>query len=119
MYHWGRTIVVDSVGIRLGRLILPWGSIDGLANACGITVKEARALTEAEGHAWVANSNVPYRPLAYLRTVFAAHRDSYKIAAAKLARIATAAPQSRHQRPIVSADSTALPRTRQVALAGC
>ncbi len=111
-----QTFAIDSVGIRLRRFTVPWDSIDGLASACGITVKEARALAEAEGHAWAANDKVPDHPLAYLRTVFAAHRDSNKITAAKIDRVTAAVRKNVQPRQNVSAAPAALSRARQVAL---
>lgn len=111
-----RNVRLDSDGIRVGCFTLPWTSINRLAEACGIAMHEARALAEAEAYEWSANDSAPDRPLAYLRTIFASHRDSYKMAAARIARLATAVPRDSQEQQ-ANGRSTPLSQARQLALA--
>ena len=114
-HEQGRSVSLKSGGIQGWCFTLPWAAIDRLAEACGISPREARALAEAEAHEWSANDNAPDRPIAYLRAIFASHRDSHKVATARTARLAIGvARESQAQQ--VSGPSAPLPKARQVAL---
>ncbi len=108
-----RTIRLDSDGIYGPCFTLPWPAIDSLATACRIPVEEARAIAEGNAHSWAANNRMPDHPTAYLRTVFASHRDSDRLTAAKTTRL-TQPPAQGSQRQTAE---PALPtHARQVAL---
>lgn len=65
---------MTSDGLLGPGFVLPWDSIDRLAEATGIPRDAARLLAEAEAREWAANASAPTHLSAYLRTLFAAQR---------------------------------------------